>query len=381
MITRTLVENFLEIVSKSDSRLSKELRSIFQRVLENDPTGILVKSFLNFIESKYLLKGMGEVELKEKCKTLEGLIGVLKLNDASSEQLADAIPKLANIKYYELSDVHVQEVEAKIFLGQAVESGRYFVKAEGDGKIYEWTTEIESTMYIRVPSRYVDELRGKNLEKLQLVSYIPEVHFPKDYSLFGHKLKLDIVNKNLIIDGREINILEVVGSWQSKAHGFSTVVKTSLKSIEGASIVLAFYEDGDISLYGVEAHTIYNLEIEPGDLLVITYATKDTSRLGQSIIPLEPKDLKLRTPIELGELSVDVEGKDNIKISEALKKVFGYDNFKTLQEEIENDEVGLLVKFDDGNVAYCRSPKLSVHVPEEAKKIVAVEIQSAKKQQ
>jgi len=120
MSTRTLVENFLERVSKSDPRLSKELRSIFQRVLENDPTGILVKSFLNFIESKYLPKCMGEAELKEKCKTLERLIEVLKLNNASSEQLAKVIPKLTNIRYYELSNVHVQKVEAKIFLGQAV---------------------------------------------------------------------------------------------------------------------------------------------------------------------------------------------------------------------------------------------------------------------
>jgi hypothetical protein len=380
MSTRTSVENFLERVSKSDPRLSKELRSIFQRVLENDPTGILVKSFLSFIESKYLLKGMGEVELKEKCKALEGLIDVLKLNDASSEQLAKVIPKLTNIRYYELRNVHVQEVEAKIFLGQAVESGRYFVKAEENGKIYEWTTEIESTMYIRVPSRYVDELRGKNLEKLQLVSYIPEVHFPKDYSLFGHKLKLDIVNKNLIIDGREIKILEVAEAGKTKAHGFGLIVKTNLKSIEGGEVNFAFYEDGDVSLYSAEARTIHNLKIEKGNLLVITYATKN-NMLGESIIPLEPKELKLRTPIELGELSVDVEGKNNVKVSEALKKVFGYDNFKTLQEEIENNEAGLLVKFDDGSVAYCRNPRLSVHVPEEAKKIVAVEIQSAKKQQ
>jgi len=380
MRTRTLVENFLERVSKSDPRLSKELKNIFQRVLENDPTGILVKSFLNFIESKYLLKGVGEVELKEKCKTLEGLIDVLKLNDASSEQLAKVIPKLTNIRYYELSDVHVQEVEAKIFLGQVVESGRYFVRAEGDGKIYEWTTEIESTMYIRVPSRYVDELRGKNLEKLQLVSYIPEAHFPKDYSLFGHELKLNLAKNTLQIDGREIKILEVVGSWQSKAHGFGLIVKTNLKSIEGGEVNFAFYEDRDVSLYSAEARAIHNLKIEKGNLLVITYATKN-NMLGESIIPLEPKELKLRTPIELGELSVDVERKNNVKVSEALKKVFGYDNFKTLQEEIENDEAGLLVKFDDGSVAYCRNPRLSVHVPEEAKKIVAVEIQSAKKQQ
>jgi len=365
-------EELVERIEITNPGLAEEIKSIALRSLEEDPSGKLTNEFLEFIKENYKDYAYTELEEAEN-KELEGMMSMLKLDD-SSVQLADIIPKLKDVKYYELRNVHVQEVEAKIFLGQAVESGRYFVKAEENGKIYEWTTEIESTMYIRVPSRYVDELRGKNLEKLQLVSYIPEVHFPKDYSLFGHELKLNLAKNTLQIDGREIKILEVVGSWQSKAHGFSTVVKTSLKSIEGASIVLAFYEDGDISLYGVEAHTIHNLEIEPGDLLVITYATKDTSRLGQSIIPLEPKELKLRTSIELGELSVDVEGKDNIKISEALKKVFGYDNFKTLQEEIENNEAGLLVKFDDGSAAYCRNPRLSVHVPEGAKKIVAVEI-------
>jgi hypothetical protein len=301
------------------------------------------------------------------------------LDGLSGEQLADAIPKIRNIRYYEFSNVHVQEVEAKVFLREEVEEGRYFARATTeDGEVCEWITEIGSTRYMRVPSRYADELRGKTLEKLQLFSYIPEVHFPKDYSLFGHSLKLDLATKTLTIDGIKIKI-EVVDAWSSKAHGFGTIVKTSLKSIEGANINLAFYEDGAVSLYGVEAHPIQNLEIEPGKILVITYATKDASIPGESIIPLEPKELKVRTPIELGELSVDVEGKGSIRISEALKKVFGYDNFKTLQEEVESNEVGLLLRFDDGSTAYCRTPKFSVHVPEGAKKIVSVEIRPIKK--
>ncbi|MGB9760797.1 MAG: hypothetical protein ACPLZG_13285, partial [Thermoproteota archaeon] len=131
--------------------------------------------------------------------------------------------------------------------------------------------------------------------------------------------------------------------------------------------------------YGVEAHPIQNLEIEPGKILVITYATKDASIPGESIIPLEPKELKVRNPIELGELSVDVEGRESIRISEALKKVFGYDNFKTLQEEVESNEVGLLLRFDDGSTAYCRTPKFSVHVPEGEKKIVSIEIYPVEK--
>ncbi|MGB9760842.1 MAG: hypothetical protein ACPLZG_13515, partial [Thermoproteota archaeon] len=206
----------------------------------------------------------------------------------------------------------------------------------------------------------------------------PEVHFPKDYALFGHSLKLDLAKKTLLIDGRNVKILDIVDAGKPKAHGFGIIVKTSLKSIDGGDISFVFYEDGDISLYSAEARTIYNLEIEPGNLLVITYAAKN-NRPGESIIPLEPKELKVRTPIELGELSVDVEGKGSIRISEALKKVFGYDNFKTLQEEVESNEVGLLLKFDDGSTAYCRTPKFSVHVPEGEKKIVSIEIQPIKK--
>jgi len=140
-----------------------------------------------------------------------------------------------------------------------------------------------------------------------------------------------------------------------------------------------FYEDRTVELYiGSEVHLIYDLSFEPGNVLTITYLYGE-SGTRQAVVPLEPKELKLRTPIELGELSIDVEGKDSVRISEALKKVFGYDNFKTLQEEIENDEAGLLVKFDDGSVAYSKSPELDVHVPEGAKKIVAVEIFPAEK--
>ncbi|MGB9760255.1 MAG: hypothetical protein ACPLZG_10555, partial [Thermoproteota archaeon] len=120
------------------------------------------------------LKAVSKGDLNFAIKIVDWLDGL------SGEQLADAIPKIRNIRYYEFSNVHVQEVEAKVFLREEVEEGRYFARATTeDGEVCEWITEIGSTRYMRVPSRYADELRGKTLEKLQLFSYIPEVHFPK----------------------------------------------------------------------------------------------------------------------------------------------------------------------------------------------------------
>jgi hypothetical protein len=302
------------------------------------------------------------------------------LDDLSSEQLADAIPKLANIRYYEISDAYVEESGEKISLGQAIEEGRYLVRATTkDGRVYEWIVETTGSKRIWVSSEYYDELKNEILDRLQLISYIPEIHFPKEFSVSGHNLKLDFARKTLLIDGREVKIVNFEDIGRSKVRGFSIKIETNLKSIRGAEIDFMFYEDRTVELYiGSEVHLIYDLSFEPGNVLTITYLYGE-SGTRQAVVPLEPKELKLRTPIELGELSVDVEGKDSVRISEALKKVFGYDNFKTLQEEIENDEAGLLVKFDDGSVAYSKSPELDVHVPEGAKKIVAVEIFPAEK--
>ncbi|MGC8578395.1 MAG: hypothetical protein ACP5M7_10440, partial [Thermoproteota archaeon] len=88
----------------------------------------------------------------------------------SGEQLADAIPKIRNIRYYEFSNMYVEK-KGEVYLRQVIGEGRYFVRATTeDGKAYEWVVETKGSDYVRVPSRY-SELEGKNLEKLQLISY------------------------------------------------------------------------------------------------------------------------------------------------------------------------------------------------------------------
>jgi hypothetical protein len=371
-------EELVERIETVNPSLAEEVRSVALRSLEEDSSGKLTNEFLEFIRENYKDYAYAELEEAEN-KELEGMMSMLKLDD-SSVQLTDIIPRLKNVKYYEFRNAYVEKAGRKIFLGQSVEEGRYLVRATTkDGRVYEWIVETTGSKRIWVSSEYYDELKGETLDKLQLISYIPEIHFPKEFSVSGHSLYLDLFRKTLTIDGREVKIVNFEENPYFRAHKFSIKVETNLKSIRGAEIVFMFYEDETVELYiSSEVHLIYDLSFEPGNVLTITYSHGE-SGTKQAVVPLEPKELKLRTPIELGELSVDVEGKDSVRISEALKKVFGYDNFKTLQEEIENDEAVLLVKFDDGSVAYSKSPELDVHVPEGAKKIVAVEIFPAEK--
>ncbi|MGC9015103.1 MAG: hypothetical protein ACP5KW_12070, partial [Thermoproteota archaeon] len=274
---------------------------------------------------------------------------------------------------YEFSNMYVEK-KGEVYLRQVIGEGRYFVRATTeDGKAYEWVVETKGSDYVRVPSRY-SELEGKNLEKLQLISYILEVHFPKEFSTYGHNLNLDFSRKTLLIDGRKVKIDSFEDTGQSRSHGYSIKVETNLKSTKGAKVVFTFYEDGTVDFYTDGTYLIHSLNIEPGNILVVDYGERSISH--QSIIPLEPKELKTNTLIELGELSINVEGKKGIKVSEALKKVFGYDNFKELQEKIKSDDFGLILKFDNGRAAFCRSPEFTIHVPEGAKEIVAVKVWS-----
>ncbi|NHV07208.1 MAG: hypothetical protein HA495_07710, partial [Thaumarchaeota archaeon] len=267
----------------------------------------------------------------------------------------------------------VEESGGKIALGQVIEEGRYLVRATTkDGRVYEWIVETTGSKRIWVSSEYYDELKGETLDKLQLISYIPEIHFPREFSVSGHNLYLDLFRKTLTIDGREVKIVNFEENPQSRARKFGIKVETNLKSLRGTEIDFMFYDDGTVDFYINDPYRIHSLNIEPGNILVIDYGRESINF--QAEAPIEPKELQKRTPIELGELSIDVEGKEEVGIGNVLIKVFGYDNFKTLQAEIENDEAGLLVKFDDGSDAYSRSPKPVVHVPKGAKKIVAVEI-------
>jgi len=365
-------EELVERIEITNPGLAEEIRSVALRSLEEDPSGKLTNEFLEFIKENYKDYAYTELEEAEN-KELEGMMSMLKLDD-SSVQLTDIIPKLNDVKYYEFRNVHIVKSEGEIHLGQAVKEGEYFVRViTGSGKVYEWIIQTEGTRRIWVPSKYSNELIDETLEKIQLISYIPEIHFPKEFSVSGHNLYLDLFRKTLTIDGREVKIVNFEDTGHSRAHGFSIKVETNLKSIKGSKIVFAFYKDGTVNFYAYEPRPIRNLSIEPGNILVIDH--ESINELKQSIIPLEPKEVKINTLIGLGELSIDVEGKNIVGIVEALEKVFGYDNFKTLQTEVENGEVEIILKFDNAKVTILnKKSDFCTLVPEGARKIVAIEI-------
>jgi len=367
-------EELVERIETVNPSLAEEVRSIALRSLEEDPSGKLTNEFLEFIKENYKDYAYAELEEAEN-KELEGMMSMLKLDDPSV-QLTDVIPRLKDVKYYEFRNVYVEESGGKIALGQAIKGGEYLVRATTkDGRVYEWIVRTKGSDYIRVSSKYYDELRGETLDKLRLISYIPEIHFPKEFSVSGHNLKLDFARKTLTIDGREVKIVNFEDTGQSKVRGFSIKIETNLKSLKGAKIDFMFYEDGTVDLCkgSSEVHSICDLSFEPGNVLTITYPL-GKSETGQAVVPLEPKELQKETPIELGELSIDVEGKETVTIGNVLKKVFGYDNFKALQAEVEKGEVGVVLEFDDERTAFCGDPGFNVHVPKGAKKIVAVGI-------
>ncbi|MGC8578308.1 MAG: hypothetical protein ACP5M7_10005, partial [Thermoproteota archaeon] len=372
---RASSEEIISRIEVANPRLAEELRSIVKKSFEEDPTGKLTNELLEFVKENYHESAYVEYEEAES-KKLEEELSLLKLDDPSvKEQLASIIPKLKNVKYYEFRNIYVEKVAAEICFGQTIEGGKYFVRATAeDGKVYEWTTQTGGTRRIVAPNRYADELKGKMLKKLQLISYIAEAHFPKKFSISDHSLELDFARKTLIIDGKEVKATEIRESGFSEIYGSSIVVETNLKSLIGTEINFALYEDGTVGLYtGGRLHTIRDLSFEPGNILTITYSYSK-SRLGQAVIPLEPKPLLIGVPIELGELSVNVEGKETVTVGNVLKKVFGYDGYKTLQTKIESGEVGVIFKFDNGYDAFCRDSEFNVHVSVGAKRITAVKV-------
>ncbi|MEM3489903.1 MAG: hypothetical protein QXO75_09670 [Nitrososphaerota archaeon] len=237
-----------------------------------------------------------------------------------------------------------------------IESGLYLVRAtrKEDGKVFEWSTEIEedrNRLVIKVPKRFKDELAEKGVV-IEIIRYDYSIHFKSRGPNFYFS-----PSDGLIVEGKRIEI-EKVESWVwCKDHGASMRAKLKERSIEGAEIHFVFYEDGHVSILSGEIVHPATLRIEE-DMLIIEYISY------RAIVPIIAQEW-----VEGKEyyLNIPVEGKKRLGLVQELRKKFGYHNTEKLRKKINEGELALAARFDNGVNAYCRNEKLMIGVPEDAK--------------
>ena len=237
------------------------------------------------------------------------------------------------------------------------EKGLYLIRVmrKEDGKVFEWSTrkdEDSDVLNIRVPERFKEELVGKEVV-VTIIKYDYSLHFKCKGPNFYFSPR-----DGLIVEGREIELESVKPRGRSKEHGASMVAKLKQRSIDGAEIYIAFFEDGELSIdFNEEAlregGCKAKLRVE-GNLLIIEYEDKE------SIVPISVQEWKVG---ERYYLNITVKGKRSVGLVKELRKIFGYCNVEALRERIDKGNLTLVAYFDNRTYASCSVRELRVNVP------------------
>ncbi|MBO3810216.1 MAG: hypothetical protein FGF50_11585, partial [Candidatus Brockarchaeota archaeon] len=251
------------------------------------------------------------------------------------------------------------------------EKGLYLIRVlrKDDEEVFEWSTrkgETSDVLNIWVPEKLLKDLAEKEVE-ITIVRYDYSMHFKCRGSNFYFSPR-----EGLIVEGREIE-LERVEPWSwSERHGASMVVKLKQRSILGAEVYFAFFEDGDFSIafdeetLRIRGRYKATLNVE-GNLLIIKYDDRE------AIVPISVQEWKEG---EKYYLNIPVEGKERVGLLKELRKMFGYYNTEVLRAKLEEGELILIAHFDNDRGRSCTTGMLKFDVPEGAEVLEYIEIRS-----
>jgi len=279
-----------------------------------------------------------------------------------------------------------KDVAMTLGKGNEVKPGTYVVRVywEYDGKSgvmrFLIVKDVESAR-IDIPEEQVDRILNQIgsdeaqvlVTKVELFDY--RLSFPTEFSVSEVKIKLDLFNNEMEIDGKCYKFKPSTDVW-----GGRICVNTGLegKNMDGKNLVLSFYQDGEVRIkYGKHSHSIKKIEVDAIlDLIRIEYLDEREEVISEYSFNLKPLSE------QMGKTSYEIsleEGQKGVGLKGRLFRLLGYDALKELEDRIGRDVSGdrrliLLIHFDDGKVVYCGNKKLSVNVPSGARKITSIEI-------
>jgi len=301
---------------------------------------------------------------------------------AQPELISKAMGALSETKYYEFENRRMTS-GGSIWLTGTVDEGLYKVRAEVEGEpVKIWTIEVREeggTNQITVPEGLRDKLTGREIKKLEICGYVPELHFPKHFSLpsLGESVFLDFVEETIKVGDFNVKGFKLGETVGSPQHGFGITIETDVKSINGGELTLRFYEDGSVRLVsGKNVFEVKNALLEvkqlgEEEIASLELIWKESGEEVESVYPI--KTLKL----EIGKeypMDFSVEGKDRTTgLQSEVRKVFGYDDVTKFQKMMEAGEVMARITFEDETSTVTKDPKLVVRTGGEVEKVIKIE--------
>ncbi|MGC8836311.1 MAG: hypothetical protein ACP5PL_05170 [Infirmifilum sp.] len=284
---------------------------------------------------------------------------------AQPELVSEAMETLRGAKYYEYEDRRMTS-GGSIWLTGTVDEGFYKVRAEVEGElgVKIWTIKVrkeEGTNQITVPTELRGELAGKTIKKLEFCGYVPELHFPKHFTLKSLEgdVFLDFVEDGLKISGFKVRWSRIGETVRDAELGLGLTIETEVKSVErGKPLILRFYEKGGIRcVVGESSEVGTNVrEIEGVSLEVRQLGSEQIASLKlnietekgawESIYPIKTLELKIG---EKYPMDFSVKDQDRTTgLQSEVRKIFGYDAVDEVQKKMEAGAIRARIFFDDG---------------------------------
>ena len=336
-----------------------------------------------------------------KGKYDENVAGIFLTTVLENPDVLDKlVAKISSIEYYKVSWERLREVTlekgdgAMLSLGKGNDVGPGIYKAkiywEYGGKKgvveFSFRKDTKSSQFWMpkdcaegiLNDIGVDEATIK-IVCAEIVTYIPEMHFPKKFSLIT-EVTLDIIdNKIKAYDESDRMLNEIpVESWslRNSERGAALDVVTGAKDIYGEPIIFTFYEDGRVYVHKPIAHPISSIKVYKGRW-IIEYRMGNDINVFTCIVG---RDIIVPQRLEIADDVSNVEGHQDIGLKERIF-LSGYyvQGLEKVDKNVEFKERLVLIvcfidKYGEYKYAYCFNPRLTVKVPEDATKIAYVEV-------
>ncbi|MBO3841375.1 MAG: hypothetical protein FGF48_03030 [Candidatus Brockarchaeota archaeon] len=372
------IQEIENISEKSKRCVDELLRSIF------NAEGNEVEYAVIKLAPKLAKLGSDELGCLEKLLAsgvgMKEIGGILEKPDGLKELLA-------GIKVFEFREPH--RITLKRGEDRALNMGKdnklspgtyvariYWECGEKKG-VMEFPVKSRGSKSVGIPEHQVDqvlnEIGGDEVEilvtKAEFLDY--RLFFPREFSVGGIEIKLDLFKNEMKIGGKSFKFELDTDIWGGRIHVHAELEG---KDIGGNNLVIFFYDDREVRIrIGGNSYLVKRIELDSMlDLMRIGYLDDIEDKPKLAEYSFNFKSLNEQTgkrsylaPLEKGQKCVGLKRK--------LFRLLGYNALKELERDI-GSKYGVILEYDNGEMAYCGTDRFGAHVPDGASEIRYIRI-------
>ncbi|MBO3833085.1 MAG: hypothetical protein FGF51_06850 [Candidatus Brockarchaeota archaeon] len=243
--------------------------------------------------------------------------------------------------------------------------------------VMEFPVKSRGSKSVGIPEHQVDqvlnEIGGDEVEilvtKAEFLDY--RLFFPKEFSVGGIEIKLDLFKNEMKIGGKSFKFELDTDIWGGRIHVHAELEG---KDIGGNNLVIFFYDDREVRIrIGGNSYLVKRIELDSIlDLMRIGYLDDIEDKPKLAEYSFNFKSLNEQTgkrsylaPLEKGQKCVGLKRK--------LFRLLGYNALKELERDI-GSKYGVILEYDNGEMAYCGTDRFGAHVPDGASEIRYIRI-------